>query len=181
MRPVTRILTLAAALVLVAGCAPTGGGASGEPTDASAGAITVEVADTDAGPSLVGPDGRTLYIFTQDTEGTSTCADDCAAMWPPLEVEAGGTVEGGEGVTGQLAIIERDDGSSQVTYDGMPLYFFASDTGPGDAAGEGVGGVWFIASPEGQSGAQPSDDAAPTDDDMAEPSESAEATPDYGY
>ena len=179
MRLVTRILTLAAALALVAGCAPSGGGASGEPTDAAA-AITVAVAETDAGPSLVGPDGRTLYIFTQDTEGTSTCTGDCAAMWPPLEVEAGGTVEAGDGVTGQLAIIERDDGSSQVTYEGMPLYFYLSDTAPGDAAGEGVGGVWFIASPSGESGAEPSEDAEPTDD-MAAPSESAEATPDYGY
>jgi predicted lipoprotein with Yx(FWY)xxD motif len=173
MRPVTRTLTLAAAVALVAGCAPSGGGASGEPTDDSAAAITVEVGETGAGPSLVGPDGRTLYIFTQDTEGTSTCVEDCAATWPPFEVEAGSTIEAGDGVTGELGIIERDDGTSQATYGGMPLYFFASDSGPGDAAGEGVGGVWFIASPEGQSGAQPSEDAAPSDD--------AEPTPDYGY
>jgi predicted lipoprotein with Yx(FWY)xxD motif len=175
MRLVIRTLTLAAAVALVAGCAPSGGGASGEATDDAGSTITVEVAETDAGPSLVGPDGHTLYIFTQDTEGTSTCTDDCAAAWPPFEVEAGGSVEAGEGVTGELAIIERDDGSSQVTYEGMPLYFYASDAGPGDASGEGVGGVWFIASPEGQSGAEPSDD------DMAEPSEDAEPTPDYGY
>ncbi len=180
MRPVTRFLTLAAALALVAGCAPTGGGASGEPSDDSASAITVEVADTDAGPSLVGPDGRTLYIFTQDADGRSTCNDDCATMWPPLEVDDGATIEAGEGVTGELTIIERDDGGSQVAYDGMPLYFYASDSGPGDATGEGVGGVWFIASPEGR-GAQPSEDAEPSDDDMSEPSESAEPTPDYGY
>jgi predicted lipoprotein with Yx(FWY)xxD motif len=167
------------AVVLVAGCAPSGGGASGDATD-DASAITVEVAETDAGASLVGTDGMTLYIFTQDTDGTSTCVDDCAAMWPPFEVEAGATVEGGDGVTGDLGIIERDDGTSQVTYDGMPLYFFAEDAEPGDAIGEGVGGVWFIASPEGHSGAEPSDDTDATDDE-AEPSESAEETPDYGY
>lgn len=170
MRLVIRTLTLATAVALVAGCAPSGGGASGEPTD-EAGAITVEVADTDAGQSLVGPDGRTLYVFTQDTGGTSTCVEECAASWPPFEVDAGATVEAGEGVTGELDIIERDDGTSQVRYDGMPLYFYAADGGPGDAAGEGVGGVWFIASPEGQ--------AAPSD--MAEGSDDAEPTPDYGY
>jgi predicted lipoprotein with Yx(FWY)xxD motif len=165
-------MTLAAAVALLAGCAPSGGGASGEATDDAAD-ITVEVAETDAGLSLVGPDGRTLYIFTQDTEGTSNCADDCAVLWPPFEVEAGATVEPGEGVSGDLAIIERNDGTSQVTHDGMPLYFYAEDAEPGDATGEGVGGVWFIASPEGQAGAEPTDDAEESDD--------AEPTPDYGY
>ena len=154
MRRATRTTTLAAAVVLLAGCAPSGGGAGGS---ASPEAITVEVAETDEGPSLVGTDGRTLYIFTQDTDGTSTCYEDCAAAWPPFEVEAGATVEAGEGVTGELDIIERDDGSSQVTYEGMPLYFYAADAEPGDATGHGVGDVWFIASPEGQSGAEPTD------------------------
>jgi predicted lipoprotein with Yx(FWY)xxD motif len=173
-------MTLTAAVVLLAACAPTGGGASGD-ADAGDGLQTlgIVVAETDAGPSLVGPDGMTLYIFTQDTDGTSTCTGDCAAAWPPLTVEAGAEIEGGDGVTGELAIIERDDGASQVTYDGMPLYFYAEDSEPGDATGEGVGDVWFIASPEGQSGAEPTDDAEETDD--AGESDEAEPTPDYGY
>ena len=180
MRLATRSITLAAAVLLLAGCAPSGGGAGGEATDDAA-AVTVEIADTDAGPSLAGPDGRTLYIFTQDTEGTSNCIDDCAALWPPFEVEAGATVEAGEGVSGELGIIERDDGTSQVTYDGMPLYFYAEDAEPGVATGEGVGDVWFIASPAGQSGAEPTDMAAPSDDDDAGETDEAEPTPDYGY
>ena len=183
MRRATPGMILAAALLMLAGCAPSGGGASGEATDADA--ITVELAETDAGPSLVGPDGRTLYIFTQDTDGDSTCYDDCAEAWPPFEVPDGATVSAGEGVTGELGITERDDGPSQVTYDGMPLYFYAADEEPGDATGEGVGGVWFIASPEGQSGGAPSESAEPSasagedddDDDEAEPTEGE----DYDY
>jgi predicted lipoprotein with Yx(FWY)xxD motif len=173
-----------AAVVLLAGCAPTGGGASAEATDAAE-VITVGVGETDAGPSLVGPDGRTLYVFTQDTDGSSTCYDDCAAAWPPLEVPDGASVEPGEGVTGELGITERDDGASQVTYDGMPLYSFASDAEPGDAAGHGVNDVWFIASPEGQSGAEPSESAEasesaePSDHDGHEPSPTSDD--DYGY
>ena len=163
MRHATRTMTIAAAVVLLAGCAPRGGGTSTEATasesaDAGGGAVTVASAETDAGTSLVGPDGLTLYIFTSDTDGTSTCADDCAATWPPFEVDAGATLEAGDGVSGELGTIERDDGTTQVTYEGMPLYFYASDSAPGDATGEGVGGVWFIASPEGQSGAEPTDD-----------------------
>lgn len=179
-------MTLAAAVVLLAGCAPQGGGASGDADDGDGlQTLGIVVAETDAGPSLVGPDGMTLYIFTQDTDGTSTCTGDCAAAWPPLTVGAGAEIEGGDGVTGELAIIERDDGTSQVTYDGMPLYFYAEDAEPGDATGEGVGGVWFIASPDGQAGAEPTDDAGATDDaeesDDAEGTDDAEPTPDYGY
>jgi predicted lipoprotein with Yx(FWY)xxD motif len=174
MRTVTRTLILAVALVLLAACSASGGGA-GESSSDEAATITVAVADTDAGPSLVGPDGHTLYVFTQDTDGTSTCTDDCAATWPPFTVEAGATVEAGEGVTGELAIIERDDGASQVTYKGMPLYFYAPDAEPGDATGQGVGDVWFIASPEGQAGAG----AEPSDD--AEMSDGAEPSPSYDY
>ncbi len=179
MQRATRTMTLAAAVVLLAGCAPQGGGASGDADDGDGlQTLGIAVAETDAGPSLVGPDGMTLYIFTQDTDGTSTCTGDCAAAWPPLTVEAGAEIEGGDGVTGELAIIERDDGTSQVTYDGMPLYFYADDAEPGDATGEGVGGVWFIASPDGQAGAEPTDDAGATD---AEGTDDAEPTPDYGY
>jgi len=169
MRHASRTLTIAAALVLLAGCAVPGSGASGEATasesaDAMADTVTVASAETDAGPSLVGPDGLTLYIFTSDTDGTSTCYDDCAALWPPFELDAGATLEAGDGVTGEIGTTERDDGTTQVTYEGMPLYFYASDAAPGEATGEGVSGVWFIASPEGHSMAEPSDSdgAAPS-------------------
>lgn len=177
MRRIAPASVVAAAMVL-AGCAATDGGASADATDAAE-VIAVEVGETDAGPSLVGPDGRTLYVFTQDTDGTSTCYDDCAAAWPPLEVPDGASVQPGDGVTGELGITERDDGTSQVTYQGMPVYYFASDEEPGDAAGHGVNDVWFIASPEGQSGAEPSESAEPSDHDGHEPSPTSDD--DYGY
>ena len=174
-------MTLAAAVVLLAGCAPQGG-ASGDADDPDGlQTLGIAVAETDAGPSLVGPDGMTLYIFTQDTDGTSTCTGDCAAAWPPLTVEAGAEIEGGDGVTGELAIVERDDGTSQVTYDGMPLYFYAEDAEPGDATGEGVGDVWFIASPDGQAGAEPTDDAERRGPTTRREPTTPSQRPDYGY
>jgi predicted lipoprotein with Yx(FWY)xxD motif len=101
------------------------------------------------GAFVVGADGFTLYTFTNDTEGVSNCADECAEVWPPLTVmNAELDLVAGEGVTGTLGTITRDDGSFQVTLDGKPLYYFAGDLQAGEANGQGLGDVWFVASLE---------------------------------
>lgn len=59
----------------------------------------------------------------------------------------------------ELGTIQRDDGSTQVTLNGWPLYYFAADAAPGDANGEGVAGAWFVARPDGRTpSSQPSTD-----------------------
>ena len=118
--------------------------ATSEATTAAEGA-TVSLGGNEAlGEFLVGPDGMTLYIFTNDEPGVSNCTGGCADNWPPLTLE-GDEVAAGDGVTGELALIEREDGSMQVTYDGQPLYYWANDSAPGDSTGHEVGGVWFVA------------------------------------
>lgn len=84
---------------------------------------------------VAGSNGMTLYTFSNDQPGVSNCKGGCATIWPPLTVPAGQTPSGGQGVTGALATITRDDGSLQVTYKGMPLYFFHKDSKPGDTSG----------------------------------------------
>jgi predicted lipoprotein with Yx(FWY)xxD motif len=122
---------------------------AGEATEPASGeGATVNMTeDATLGAILVGPDGLTLYTFTNDTpgSGTSACSGGCATNWPPLTVD--GEPSAGDGVTGALATIERDDGTTQVTYDGAPLYYFAGDSAPGDTNGEGVGNIWFVATP----------------------------------
>jgi len=109
---------------------------------------TLRVGGNDAlGKFLVGPNGMTLYIYTKDTAGVSNCYDKCAVAWPPLLVAANQTPSLGDGVTGQVAVIDRTDGTKQVTYNGMPLYYWIKDVVPGDATGQNVGGVWFIQAP----------------------------------
>ena len=93
-------------------------------------------------------DGLTLYTFENDRNdaqgdgaGDSDCNDGCAEVWPPLFADAGAT-EGGP-----FTIIDRDDGTRQWALNGLPVYFYAPDTAPGDTLGEGVGNVWYVARP----------------------------------
>jgi predicted lipoprotein with Yx(FWY)xxD motif len=125
----------------------TGTGASPAPGPAGPGAIVVNTATGPIGTWLTGVDGLTLYTFTPDSANASTCVDDCATAWPPFTIEADDTLESGDGVDGELTTFERPDGTLQVAYDGAPLYYFASDTAPGDTNGQGLGDKWFAAEP----------------------------------
>src|SRR5436309_529111 len=84
--------------------------------------------------------GMTLYAFAKDTANKSNCTGACLTTWPPLT--ATGAVTLPAGVTGTLATMKRDDGATQVTYNDMPLYYFANDKAAGDTKGQGVGGFW---------------------------------------
>lgn len=110
-------------------------------------AYTIEAADSDLGQIVTDDEGRTLYVFLADTGTESTCYDDCEASWPPLTVDGEATAEGID--ASLLGTTERTDGSTQVTLDGHPLYYFASDSAAGDTNGQGVGDVWFVVSPDG--------------------------------
>jgi predicted lipoprotein with Yx(FWY)xxD motif len=116
------------------------------------GAATVNVADVGTfGQALVDGEGRSLYLFTNDTQnsGTSSCTGDCLVNWPPLFTD--GDPVAGEGVdAAMLGTITLPDGTTQVTYNGWPLYYYIDDAAAGDATGQGVGGVWFLVSPTGE-------------------------------
>ena len=116
---------------------------------AAGGAVTVMVADSEFGEILVDGEGRTLYMFKPDTDGTSTCYDDCEAAWPPLTVTGDITV--GEGLdAATFTTTDRTDGSTQVKAGAWPLYYFANDAAPGDINGQGQGDVWYVVSPTGE-------------------------------
>jgi predicted lipoprotein with Yx(FWY)xxD motif len=100
----------------------------------------------DLGTFLVGGEsGMTLYTFTRDEPGVSNCVDQCATNWPPLTVDEGVQPTLAEGISGRLGVIARADGTRQVTYNGWPLYFWVNDAAAGDATGQGVNDVWFVA------------------------------------
>lgn len=89
--------------------------------------------------------GHTVYTFNSDSPGVSNCSGGCIAIWPALSIASGQTPTGGPGVTGALGTITRSDGTVQVTYKGLPLYLFHSDTKPGDTRGNYTG--WSLVHP----------------------------------
>lgn len=127
--------------------------APGEGTPAPASSL--EVGFTEAlGPFLTDAEGNTVYLFTQDTEpGESVCYDDCATNWPPVPV--GETMALPPGIQGTLGSTERTDGAPQLTYNDIPLYYFAGDEAAGDTNGHDVGEVWYIVPPGMMHGDEP--------------------------
>jgi predicted lipoprotein with Yx(FWY)xxD motif len=107
----------------------------------------VGVSGSGSSAFLVGPTGMTLYVFAKDTSGVSNCNDQCLANWPALKLPSGVNPTAVSTASGAVASLTRSDGSSQLTYKGAPLYYFAADKLPGDTKGDGVGGVWSIARP----------------------------------
>lgn len=115
-------------------------------TDAAAGAVELTVASGDLGDHLVDAEGNTLYISTDDEDGVSNCGPECARIWQPVEGDA--TVFG-DLDEALIGTVDREDGTTQVTYDGAPLYRFVSDQA-GDARGHGVNGTWFVVGTDGE-------------------------------
>jgi LPXTG-motif cell wall-anchored protein len=102
--------------------------------------------DAKLGSYLTDSKGMTLYLFKKDTPNTTVCYDACAKAWPPFS--ASGTLSLPSGVSGSLGTITRKDGTTQITYNDTPLYYYAPDKGPGDVKGQGVGNVWFVMAPQ---------------------------------
>jgi predicted lipoprotein with Yx(FWY)xxD motif len=108
-------------------------------------AATVALAQNPLGSILVDANQMTLYMFTPDTATTSACTGQCAAAWPPLVLN--GKLRAAAGLqTSLLGTVQRVDGTTQVTYAGHPLYYFAKDTKPGDTLGQGLFGKWYVLS-----------------------------------
>ena len=108
-------------------------------------ATLVNTRETSAGPILVNSEGMTLYAFLNDTEGETTCVDDCAANWPPalLEEHDAGVLD-----PALWSTVEHPTGAMLKIGD-WPLYTFAADAAPGDVNGQGVGEVWYAVAPDG--------------------------------
>jgi predicted lipoprotein with Yx(FWY)xxD motif len=153
-KPITFLASAAVIPVValaVAACGGGGAATAATPKTTSSASATVGVANSSLGSILVGPTGRTLYLFKADVGTTSACTGACATAWPPLL--AAGKPTAGTGLTAsKLGTITRSGGKRQVTYNGHPLYLYVGDKKPGDVTGQGVtafGAAWFALTPSG--------------------------------
>jgi predicted lipoprotein with Yx(FWY)xxD motif len=133
----------------------SGSGGAGSPGGDAAPAVDGAVLEArllpELGKVVVDGEGFTLYRFDNDKAKppTATCVDDCATEWPPVVVDPEGklTLQGVE--QSAVGMVQRTDGTSQLTVSGWPVYRFAGDAGAGTATGQGVDGTWFAVTPNG--------------------------------
>ena len=175
-RPLVALIALAAAGALAAGCSSNNAGSGGSSSGGTSsggtssggsrsggyggggsagtsptGAATVTAASTKLGMALVDGSGRTLYLFQKDQPNQSACSGACASAWPADK--SSGTPTAGSGVNASLlGTIKRSDGSTQVTYNKHPLYYYSGDTKAGQQNGQGLnafGALWYVVAPAG--------------------------------
>lgn len=161
-RPITWLVGIAAILLLAV---PIAGAQQGTPeaspaaspgaspaatpeigaTPMASGTTVMVRTDPTLGQILTDSDGRTLYVFAKDQPDLSTCTGQCAEKWPPFGVKGEPSLQAG--VPGGVGVTVRDDGSSQVSYNGQPLYYYSGDKAPGDTNGQGLAGLWSVVHP----------------------------------
>ncbi|HEX3488414.1 MAG TPA: hypothetical protein VHU92_03705 [Streptosporangiaceae bacterium] len=149
----------AAVALLAAACGSTsspsstsgsGGSTGGTTSSGSSSASGITTASTSKGTVLVNSKGRTLYWFAIDTPTSSKCNAACVKFWPPVLGQP--SMASGASISGKFGTIKRSGGQTQATYDGHPLYTFASDTKSGDVNGNDIntsGGLWWAMTPSG--------------------------------
>jgi predicted lipoprotein with Yx(FWY)xxD motif len=159
------LTTLAAAAALaIAGCGGgdddnSGGGAlsagtgtvATKPAPGQTGGTTIKTSGSDYGTILFDGDDQAIYLFDKESGPKSECYGDCAAAWPP--VLSKGDPQAAGGVDARLlGTTQRNDGTTQVTYNGHPLYYYHNDP-PGQVLCQNVdefGGLWLVVKPSGE-------------------------------
>lgn len=162
LRSVPRSLRIAVPVAAIAlGAAACGSAAASNGTPAAthsashpptaAAGVTLEAHQGAAGTYLTDVSGRSVYLWHADMGMSSKCAGACATAWPPLTTT--GSVHAGSGVqASDIGTVTRSDGSTQITYNGHPLYAFAGDHQTGQTNGQGstaFGARWWLVSSAG--------------------------------
>ncbi len=112
--------------------------------------IVITTGDSDFGTMLFNDAGQAIYIWELEESSEAECYDDCAEAWPPVLTD-GQPVASGDVKSKLLGTTERTDGTTQVTYNDHPLYYYAHE-GPGEVKCHNIsthGGLWWVIQPNG--------------------------------
>jgi predicted lipoprotein with Yx(FWY)xxD motif len=149
-----------AVTAILAGC----GGGSNKPTTSTSSpgstakpGTKLSVASVSGvGNVVVDGKGRTVYILTSGGHTNVPCSEDngCTAVWPDLPLPDGvSAAKAGPGINASLLGTKKSkDGETYPTYNGWLMYEYASDSGPGQANGQGIksfGGTWYVLNASG--------------------------------
>jgi predicted lipoprotein with Yx(FWY)xxD motif len=139
------IIPILAGALVVAACGSSGTSGTTPSTPALIHTASVKVGDKSE-TVLKNVKGLTLYYFTLDTSTKIACTAGCASNWPPL-LATSETPTSNPTLPGELSVLNGPNGN-QVLYNGHPLYAYSKDGVAADALGQGVGGKWFVATPD---------------------------------
>lgn len=97
-------------------------------------------------------EGRLVYGSEQDMTNPpmSMCTGTCVQEWQPLVVPAGQEPDLLGVDEDKVGRVAREDGSSQLTLGGWPVYVNLHDDGRLEAAAPDAHGKWFVMTPTGQ-------------------------------
>jgi predicted lipoprotein with Yx(FWY)xxD motif len=127
-----------------------GGGPSTTRSAGATGGVVVAVRMTSLGNVLTDASGQTLYLYQPDgTSTTSKVPANLQAAWPPLVAPNDAPRAGSGASQGDVTVATQPGGAKWVAYHGHLLYTFSGDQAAGDTNGQGLGGVWFAVSPQG--------------------------------
>lgn len=112
--------------------------------------VVIKTGDSEFGTMLFNDEGQAIYIWELEDSTEAECYGDCAEAWPPV------LTDGAPRATGSvrsdlLGTTKRTDGSTQVTYNGHPLYYYAHE-GAGEVKCHNIsthGGLWWVIQPNG--------------------------------
>ncbi len=179
---VNRVWISAATAAIALGLAACGSDTvSGSSPSVAPAAQNLTVSITAAGGIgniLVDPSGKALYTPDQEADGTVHCVAACLSYWIPLA--PGSVTPTAPSGAPKLGVINRPDGTKQVTAGGRPLYTFSLDS-PGKVTGEGVSDdfagqhfAWHAVHSDGSAATTPGTPATPT-------TKAPSGGPGYGY
>lgn len=162
---------IAAAAMLAAACGSSGGNTASPAASAKAAPKTVVSARqlSGVGTVLVNSSGMTIYTPKSPAEvnGNIKCTGSCLGFWLP--VKASSANPGSGGLPGKVGTVHLSDGTTQLTYNGRPLYTFRLDTAAGQARGNnfsdsfnGIRFTWQVVTASGKAAGAGSPAPAPS-------------------
>jgi predicted lipoprotein with Yx(FWY)xxD motif len=129
---------------------PTGGSPDPEQTESPATGVVITSASSNYGQMLFNDDGQAIYIWEREESAEPRCYGECAEAWPPVLTDDD-PVAAGRVSAKKLGTTQRSDGTTQVTYNGHPLYYYTDEL-PGEVRCHNVathGGLWWVITPKG--------------------------------